>query len=147
LGDEESSEMTTEHNKTIVRRFFEEVVSNGNLAVVDELCSRDYRVHATLSGPDAIGLDQMRELVRSFRSSFPDARITIEDMVAEGDRVAARLREQGTHGGEFRGIPPTGRRVSYGSMTFLRLVDGKIAEHWGLLDMPSLLQQLDGIPA
>ena len=132
--------MTTEDNKTIVRRFFDEVVSNGNLRVVDELCSPDYRVHATLSGPDAIDLDQMKELVRSFRSSFPDARITIEDIVAEGDLVAARLMEQGTHAGEFKGIPPTGRRVSYGSMTFLRIVDGKIVEHWGLLDMPSLLQ-------
>lgn len=87
--------MTTEENKTIVRRFFDEVVSNGNLRVVDELCSPAYRVHATLSGPDAIDLDQMKELVSSFRSSFPDARITIEDIVAEGDLVAARLMEQG----------------------------------------------------
>ena len=90
----------------------------------------------------AIDLDQMKELVMSFRSSFPDARITIEDIVAEGDLVAARLMEQGTHGGEFKGIPPTGRQVTYGSMTFLRIVDGKIVDHWGLLDMPSLLQQL-----
>ncbi len=138
--------MTTEDNKTIARRFFDEVVSNGNLRVVDELCSADYRVHATLSGPDAIDLDQMKELVMSFRSSFPDARITIEDIVAEGDLVAARLMEQGTHTGEFKGIPPTGRRVTYGSMTFLRIVDRKIVDHWGLLDMPSLLQQLGGTP-
>jgi hypothetical protein len=138
--------MSTENNKTIVRRFFDEVVSNGNLRVVDELCSPDYRVHATLSGPDAIDLDQTKELVRSFRSSFPDARITIEDIVAEGDLVAARMMEQGTHAGEFRGIPPTGRRVTYGSMTFLRIVDGKIVDHWGLLDLPSLLQQLRGSP-
>lgn len=138
--------MTTEENKTIVRRFFDEVVSNGNLGVVDELCSPDYRVHATLSGPDAIDRDQVKELVRSFRSSFPDAQITIEDIVAEGDLVAARLREEGTHAGEFKGIRPTGRRVTYGSMTFLRIVDGKIVDHWGLLDMTSLLQQLRGTP-
>jgi len=138
--------MTTEDNKTIVRRFFDEVVSNGNLGVVDELCSPDYRVHATLSGPDAIDRDQVKELVRSFRSSFPDARITIEDIVAEGDLVAARLREEGTHAGEFKGIPPTDRRVTYGSMTFLRIIDGKIVDHWGLLDMTSLLQQLRGSP-
>lgn len=138
--------MTTEDNKTIVRRFFDEVVSNGNLRVVDELCSPDYRAHATLSGPDAIDRDQMKELVTSFRSSFPDARITIEDIVAEGDLVAARLMERGTHGGEFKGIPPTGRQVTYGSMTFLRIVDKKIVDHWGLLDMPSLLQQLGGTP-
>ena len=138
--------MTTEDNKTIVRRFFDEVVSNGNLGVVDELCSADYRVHATLSGHDAIDRDQMKELVRSFHSSFPDARITIEDIVAEGDLVAARLMEQGTHAGAFKGIPPTGRQVTYGSMTFLRIVDGKIVDHWGLLDLPTLLQQLGDTP-
>jgi predicted ester cyclase len=86
----------------------------------------------------------MKELVASFRSSFPDARITIEDIVAEGNLVAARLKEEGTHAGEFKGIPPTGRRVTYGSMTFLRFVDGKIADHWGLLDMPTLLHQIGG---
>jgi predicted ester cyclase len=103
-------------------------------------------VHATLSGPDAIDVDQMKELVTSFRQSFPDARILIEDIVAEGDLVAARLREQGTHAGAFQGIQPTGRRVTYGSMTFLRVVDGRIVEHWGLLDMPSLLQQIGSSP-
>jgi predicted ester cyclase len=139
--------MTTEGNKAVVRRFFDVVVSHGNLAVADELCSPTYRVHATLSGPDAIGVDQMKELVTSFRSSFPDARITIEDIVAEGDLVAARLKEDGTHAGAFQGIQPTGRRVAYGSMTFLRIVHGKIVDHWGLLDMPSLLQQIGGTPS
>jgi predicted ester cyclase len=136
--------MTTKGNKAVVRRFFDEVVSSGNLAVADELCSPTYRVHATLSGPEAIDVEQMKELVTSFRSSFPDARITIEDIVAEGDLVAARLMEQGTHAGAFQGIQPTGRRVTYGSMTFLRVIDGKIVDHWGLLDMPSLLQQIGG---
>ncbi len=143
MADEEVSEMTTEDNKGIARRFFDEVVSNGALGM-DELCSPDYRVHATLSGPDAIDRDHLKDLVRSFRLSFPDARITIEDIVAEGDLVAARMMEQGTHTGAFREIPPTGRRVTYGSMTFLRIVDGMIVEHWGLLDLPSLLQQLGG---
>ena len=138
--------MTLDDNKSMTRRFFDEVVSNGNLRVVDELCSPDYRLHATLSGPDSIDLVQMKELVRSFRSSFPDARITVEDIVAEGDLVAARLKERGTHAGEFKGIPPTGRRVTYGSMTFLRIVEGKIVDHWGLLDLPSLLQQLGASP-
>jgi predicted ester cyclase len=138
--------MTTEGNKAVVRRFFDEVVSNGNLKVAEELCGPAYRVHATLSGPDAIDVDQMKELVTSFRQSFPDARILIEDIVAEGDLVAARLREQGTHAGAFQGIQPTGRRVTYGSMTFLRVVDGRIVEHWGLLDMPSLLQQIGSSP-
>jgi len=138
--------MTTEHNKAIARRFFDEVVSNGTLDIIDELCSQDYRLHATLSGPDALDRDRLKDLVGSFRSSFPDARITIEDIVAEGDLVAARLMERGTHAGAFRGIAPTGRPVMYGSMTFLRIVGGKIVDHWGLLDLPSLLQQIRGTP-
>jgi len=137
--------MTIGDNKAVVRRFFDEALSNGALGVLDEVCSPDYRLYSTLSGPDAIDRDGVKELVRSFLVSFPDARITIEDIVAEGDLVAARMMEQGTHAGVFREIPPTGRRVTYGSMTFLRVVEGRIVEHWGLLDLPSLLAQLQGV--
>ena len=137
--------MTVEGNKAIVRRFFDEALSNGALGVLDEVCSPDYRLYSTLSGPDAIDRDGVKELVRTFRASFADARITIEDIVAEGDFVAARMMEQGTHAGVFRNIPPTGRQVTYGSMTFLRVVDGRIVEHWGLLDLPSLLEQLQSL--
>jgi steroid delta-isomerase-like uncharacterized protein len=134
--------VTTDENKMVARRFFEEVVSDGNLDLVDAICAPDYRLHATLSGPDAIDRDQLKDLVRSWRSSFGDGRIEIEDIVAEGDLVAARMRETGTHTGEFKGIQPSGKEVSYGSMTFLRIQGGKIVEHWGLLDMPTLLEQI-----
>jgi len=133
-----------EENKAVARRFFEEVVSEGNLDVIDVICAPDYRLHATLSGADAIDRDQLKDLVRSWRSSFGDGRIRIEDIVTEGDLVAARMLETGTHTGEFNGIQPSGKKVSYGSMTFLRILDGKILEHWGLLDMPTLLQQIGG---
>jgi len=134
--------MTEEQNKAVAHRFFDEVVSQGNLDLVDVICAADYRLHATLSGTEAIDRDQLKELVRSWRSSFEGGRIAIEDIVAEGDLVAARMRETGTHTGEFKGVQATGRKVSYGSMTFLRIRDGKIVEHWGLLDMPTLLQQI-----
>ncbi len=131
-----------DENKAVARRFFEEVVSDGKLDVIDAICAPDYRLHATLSGADAIDRDQLKDLVRSWRSSFGDGRIRIEDIVTEGDLVAARMRETGTHTGEFNGIQPSGKKVSYGSMTFLRILDGKIVEHWGLLDMPTLLKQI-----
>jgi len=134
--------VTTDENKAVARRFFEEVVSDGNLDVVDAICATNYRLHATLSGPDAIDRDQLKGLVHSWRSSFGGGRIRIDDIVAEGDLVAARMLETGTHSGEFKGIQPSGREVSYGSMTFLRILDDKIVEHWGLLDMPTLLQQI-----
>jgi predicted SnoaL-like aldol condensation-catalyzing enzyme len=140
--------MTTDENKAVVRRFFEDVVSDGRIDVIDVICAPNYRLYATLSGPDAIDREQVKELVRSWRSSFGGGRIALEDILAEGDLVAARMRETGTHTGEFKGIQPTGREVSYGSMTFLRIVDGKIVEHWGLLDMPTLLQQIgSALPA
>jgi len=132
----------TATNKELCRRFFVEVVSQGALGVIDEICAPEYRLHATLSGPDAIDREALKELVTSWRSSFPDGQISVEEMVAENDLVAARMLERGTHLGEFSGIPPTGRAVSYGSMTFMRVVDGRITDHWGLLDMPSLLQQI-----
>ena len=134
--------MPTAENRDTCRRFFEEVVSEGDLRLVDEICSPDYRLHATLSGPEAIDREGLKELVASWRSSFPDGKITVEDMVAEGDLVAARMLERGTHLGEFRGMSPTGRPVTYGSMTFLRVINGRITEHWGLLDIPSLLAQI-----
>jgi predicted ester cyclase len=134
--------LPTSENKDICRIFFDKVISQGNLSVVDEICAPEYRLHATLSGPEAIDRERLKELVASWRFSFPDGEITVEDIVAEGDLVAARMLERGTHQGEFRGIPPTGRPVAYGSMTFLRVVDGRITDHWGLLDMPSLLEQI-----
>ena len=134
--------MSGSENKEVCRRFFEAVVSQGDLSLIDEICAPDYRLHATLSGPDAIDREALRKLVTSWRSSFPDGKITLEDIVAEDDLVAARMLETGIQSGEFKGISPTGRQVRYGSMTFLRVVDGKITDHWGLLDMPSLLEQL-----
>src|SRR5439155_22708506 len=112
------------------------------LGVVDAMCAPNSRLHATLSGPDAIDRDQVKHLVRSWRSSFGDGRIEIEDIVAEGDLVAAGMRVTGMHTGEFKGIQRSGKEVSYGSMTFLRIQGGKIVEHWGLLDMPTLLEQI-----
>lgn len=139
--------MPTAENKDICRRFFDGVVSQGDLSLVDEICAPDYRLHATLSGPEAIDREALKELVTAWRSSFPDGKIAIEDIVAEGELVAARMLEQGTHSGEFKGISPTGRPVAYGSMTFLRVVDGRITDHWGLLDTPSLLDQINPQPS
>ena len=134
--------MPTAENKDLCRRFFDEVVSRGELTVVDEICASDYRLLATLSGPESIDREALKELVASWRSSFPDGKIIVEDIVAEGDLVAARMLERGTQSGDFKGISPTGKPVEYGSMTFLRVVDGRITDHWGLLDMPSVLEQV-----
>jgi predicted ester cyclase len=78
--------------------------------------------------------------------AFPDLRLTVEDIFSEGDMVAARLTFQGTHRGEFQGIPPTGKQVAFSSIEVDRVVDGKVQEHWVELDQLGLMRQLGAIP-
>jgi predicted ester cyclase len=82
-----------------------------------------------------------------FRSAFPDFKATINDIIAEGDKVVIRMTWNGTHRGEFMGIPPTGKRVSFGVFDILRIAGGKFVEHWGQMDSMLMMQQLGVIPA
>jgi predicted ester cyclase len=91
-------------------------------------------------------LEAWRQFSGSFAEAFPDLRLTVQDIVAEGDTVAARVAFRGTHRGEFQGIPPTGKEVAFSSMEFNRVVDGKVEEHWVELDLLGLMQQLGAIP-
>ena len=86
-------------------------------------------------------------LTQMLRSAFPDFKATIDDMLADGDRVATRMTWTGTHQGEFMGIPPTGKRISIQVIDFVRFADGRFAEHWGLMDNMGMMQQLGAIPA
>ena len=137
--------MAAEANKAIVRRFFEEVQNGGNLAVLDELAATDYVNH---TAPPGVPADRagLKQLTAMFRRAFPDGWMTIEDMVAEGDRVATRKTFRGTHQGELRGIPPTGQAVAIGLIDIVRLVDGKVVESWSVADDLGLLQQLGALP-
>ena len=134
----------SETNKAIVRRYAEEVISRGNLAVIDELCAADY----TSNPPGFPPTDREgdKQLVQMFRTAFPDLRKTIEDLVAEGDKVVERARYQGTHQGEFQGIPPTGKKVNITGMHVFNIKDGKIVETWGVVDQLGMLQQLGVVP-
>ena len=87
-----------------------------------------------------------RQFSGSFTEAFPDIRLTVEDIMAEGDMVAARVAFRGTHRGEFQGIPPTGNEVAFTSIEVNRVVDGKVEEHWVELDLFGLMQQLGAIP-
>jgi len=82
-----------------------------------------------------------------FRRAFPDSYFTVEDMVAEGDKVATRKTFHGTHGGEFMGIPPSGRSVSMGLIDIVRISDGRVVEHWSMGDTLGMMQQLGVIPS
>jgi predicted ester cyclase len=133
--------MSTEQNKVTVRRFYDEVLTQKNLAVLDELAGDPYVSHDLPSDPVAL-----KRFIGGFHSAFPDGHTTIGQMIAEGDTVAVRLTFRGTHTGDFQGIAPTGKAVTVPAMDMYRLADGKIVEHWGGPNQLSLLQQLGVIP-
>jgi steroid delta-isomerase-like uncharacterized protein len=137
--------MSTEQNKDLVRRFYEEVWNKGNLNVADQLMATDVTDHTAPPGLPP-GLEGHKQLVTMFRTPFPDLDSTIEDQVAEGDTVVSRLRVRGTHQGEFFGVPPTSKQFTITSIDLDRIGDGKIVEHWSIADQLGLMQQLGIIP-
>lgn len=136
-----------EENKAIVQRLLEEVFNQHNLAVIDELVSPDYQYHDLDPGHSLHGPAAYRRLAASILAAFPDLHLTIEDLIAEGDRVVARWSARGTHRGPLLGIAPTGREVAYTGIGIRRIANGKITEHWENLDTLGLLQQLGAIPS
>ena len=135
----------SERNKEIVQRFVEEVQNQKNWATFDELNADDF---VNLSAPPGVPSDKEggKMFLGAFISAFPDSYVTIEDMVAEGDRVVTKKTFHGTHTGELNGIPPTGNRVSIQYVDILRVRDGQIVEHWLSMDQLSFMQQLGVIP-
>jgi len=137
--------MSNETNKAIIRRVFDEIVNNGNLGVADELIGPAYVNHGVpvpATGPEALKM-----AVGLFRTAFPDIHVTLEQVVAEGDRVATHGYFTGTHKGDFNGIPPTGKSIKVAYVDLWRLENGKAAENWVQMDMMGLVQQLGVAPA
>ena len=139
--------MSTEQNKVLVRQMVEEIFNRGNMSQADEFLAPDFVEREEL--PPGIPRDRegVKQLATMLRSAFPDFKATIDDIVAEGDKVVIRQTWSGTHKGEFMGIPPTGKSVSFGVIDILRIAGGKFAEHWGQMDSMGLMQQLGAIPA
>lgn len=135
-----ASTTTREENKQIARRFPEEVATEGNVDIIDEICAEDVIEYSPLG--ERRGREELKEQSEYIHAAFPDVSVTIEDVVAEGDTVAQRLTFRGTHEGEFAGIEPTGNEVEIANMLFTRIEDGQIAERWLLPDMLGLLAQL-----
>jgi predicted ester cyclase len=125
----------------VVLRSEKELWSSGNLAVADDLYSPDFVCHFII-GPEWHGLRGIRHEVRQHRISFPDWNERVDDIVAEGDKVAIRFTSTGTHRGVFAGIAPTGKKVSIQEMAIFRLANGKIVEQWGVPDLHGLMNQL-----
>jgi steroid delta-isomerase-like uncharacterized protein len=132
-----------ETNKQIVRRYAEDVFVGGNLDAIGETIATDY-VHHSPSAPDVVGVEAMAELVRGFRRGFSKITLTVDDMVAQDDRVATRLRIFAVHSGDYDGIAATGRSVMLHGIAIDRIADGKIAEGWEVSDASNLRNQILG---
>jgi steroid delta-isomerase-like uncharacterized protein len=140
-ASERGKGVSVEENKTIVRRFVDEVQSGGNIDAIDELCAPEFVNHSAPPGVPS-NCEGAKQVMAMFRQAFPDSYFTVEDMVAEGDKVATRKTFHGTHQGEFMGIPPTGQQVSVGLIDIVRIADGKVVEHWSMGDNLGMMQQL-----
>jgi steroid delta-isomerase-like uncharacterized protein len=134
-----------EDNKAIVRQYYAEVLTKGNVAAIDDLVSPTYIGHDP-AAPDAQGTMGLKQRVTRLRTAFPDLHVTVEDMVAEGDKVATRFTLQGTDKGEFRGIAPTGKQVRWTATSIIRLENGKFAEGWANADDLGRMRQLGAFP-
>ena len=138
--------MSTEQNKVLVRRMVEQVFMQGKTSQADEFLAPDFVEHEELPPGIPSGREGVKQLTNMFRSAFPDFRATIDDIVAEGDKVVIRQTWSGTHKGEFMGVPPTGKSVSFGVIDIIRIAGGKFVEHWGQMDSMGMMQQLGAIP-
>ena len=128
-------------NKAIMRRFTEEVINQKNIAAADEFLISDFVFHDAPPGVPQ-GRESYKLLAAEFFTAFPDIHATIEDLIAEGDQVAGRVTTRGTHAGEFMGVAPTGKSVTWSAMFVFRFVGGKAVERWEARDALGLLQQL-----
>jgi steroid delta-isomerase-like uncharacterized protein len=136
--------MSTENNKALVRRGFEVGMNQRKLDVFDELLAPSYHNH-NMPAPSP-GPTGMKQVLAMFTEAFPDLQITIEQMIAEGDRVATQGAWKGTHKGVFMGVPATGKSVSVGYIDVWRMENGKAVENWVQMDLLGLMQQLGVVP-
>lgn len=140
MGSKAPPERLIEANKAIAKRYLEEVFGLGRLDVADEIIDANYVYHGR--GPTGKGPNVVKEFVGVYRTAFPDLHLTLEDMIAEGDRVAVRVTATGTNAGSLMLTPPTGETIKIMVLTILRIDDGKIVEEWQVVDELGLLEQL-----
>jgi steroid delta-isomerase-like uncharacterized protein len=134
-------------NKPLVENFFDKVINGGDVDAIDELLADDFVEHEQIPG-----IPEGREGTKAFfgmtREAFPDLSATIDLMVEEGDKVAVRSTWKATHEGEFLGVPATGNKVEFTNLDIVAFnADGLCAEHWGLADMLTVMQQIGAVPA
>ncbi len=138
--------MAEQDNKALVRRYYDEVFNQREVDLVDQLAVQDYAEHDPFPG-QGDGRADLKARVELILDAMNPLRFEVQDLVAEGDKVVVRWAQQGTHSGSFMGMPPTGREFTIAGIDIHRLREGRMAEHWHVVDLFALLQQLGAIPA
>ncbi len=135
----------SEDMKGVIARFYDEI-NAGNLGVIDELVAEDFVEHEEFPGipPDKEGV---RQFFAIFRAAFPDLRMDAHEVLIDGDLACVRSTMSGTHDGDFMGMPPSGKRFAVTGFDQVRVREGQVSEHWGLIDAMKMMQQLGAIPA
>jgi steroid delta-isomerase-like uncharacterized protein len=137
--------MSAENNKAAVRRF-NEAFNAGDLDGAAAVFAPNAVIHNS-GAPDPLNVEGFKQFGGVFRTAFPDGKLTIEDLIVEGEKVVSRVTYRGTHTGDMMGIPPTGKPVTVSAILIDQLADGKIVESWRLFDQMAMMQQLGLVPA
>jgi steroid delta-isomerase-like uncharacterized protein len=137
--------MSIEDNKAVARRFYDEVLNQRKVELLDELAVEDYVEHDPFPG-QGNGLADLKARVAGFHHAFDPLTFTIQDVIAEGDRVVVRWTNSGTDTGGFMGIPPTGKEFGISGIDIHAIRGGRLAEHWHVVDLLAQMQQLGLIP-
>jgi predicted ester cyclase len=136
--------VSTDDNKALVRRYYEEVVSTGAIDAVPRFIAPDY-VEVHDNRRYRLGLEGAREHIRGVRQTYPDLRLTVEEQIAEGEWVVTRVTMRGTHAGEWQGIKPTGKTVEVTAVNIDRVVGGRILEHGGAANLLGPLMEIGAV--
>ena len=139
----ENTSMSAQQNKALARRFMDEVWNKGNLNFIDEVTDPNFVSHDP-AGPEDMGggVEGAKQFVEMYRNAFPDTQMSVEDVIAEGDKVVTRWTVRATHQGELMGIPPSGNRVELTGISIDRIEGGKFVETWSNYDALGMMQQL-----
>lgn len=136
--------MSSEENKEISRKYYHEVWTNKNLDKIADFISENFVLH--VGNDEYRGFAPLKQSLMSYQKAFPDLMFTLEDLIAENDRVVELWSATGTHRGEFQGIPPTNKHAKISGVDIVTIRDGKIIERWAYADFQGLMKQLGILP-
>lgn len=138
--------MSIEQNKAIVRQLVEEVINQNNLSLAAEIMAADIIQHEEMPPGVPDGVEGTKMLFAMLHTAFPDFKATINDLIAEDDKVVVFMTWNGTQDGDWMGMPPSGKQMSINVIDIFRVADGKLVEHWGISDTMAMMQQLGAMP-